>query len=62
VGPPGKSRKVFFLDGEDTFMVSENDTIRGRYKIIRLGVMDAEVEDTVTKHRETIKIVPEVDP
>jgi hypothetical protein len=62
VGQPGKERKVFFLDGEDSFMVAENDMIRGRYKIIHLGVLDAEVEDTVTKHRETIKIVPEIDP
>ncbi len=62
VGAPGKDRKVFFLDGEDTFMVAENDMIRGRYKILHLGVLDAEVEDTVTKNRQTIKIVPEVDP
>jgi hypothetical protein len=62
VGPPGSTRKVFFLDGEDTFMVGENDVIRNRYKIIHLGVLDAEVEDTVTKNRQTIKIVPEVDP
>jgi hypothetical protein len=61
-GPAGsKTRRAGFLDGEDIFVVSENDVIRNRYRIVRIGVLDAEVEDTVTKKRETIKIVPELD-
>jgi hypothetical protein len=35
--------------------------IANRYRIVRIGVSDAEVEDTVTKNRETIKLTPEND-
>src|ERR1700733_8010969 len=30
-------RKAFFLDGEDIVQAGENETIRNRYKIIRIG-------------------------
>jgi hypothetical protein len=61
ISPGSKQRRLFFLDGEDTFMVKENDLIRGRYKVLRIGMLDADVEDTVTNKKETIKIVPEMD-
>ena len=53
------SRKAFFLDGEDIVQAGENDTIRNRYKIVRIGVNSAEVEDTVAKNKQTLPLAEE---
>jgi len=55
-----RGRQAFFLDGEDILMAAENETVRSRYKIIRIGTADAEVEDTVSKSRQTLPIVAEI--
>ena len=39
-------RRAFFLDGEDIVIAGEGDTIKKRYKIVRIGVNSAVVEDT----------------
>ena len=56
----GGSRAAFFIDGEEIFIRGENDDlIRNRYKIIRIGVNSAVVEDTTDKHQETLRLVEE---
>lgn len=52
-------RKAFFLDGEDIVQAGENDTIRNRYKIIRIGVNSALVEDIVAKNQQTLPLADE---
>lgn len=39
-------KRAFFLDGEDIVIAAEGDTIKKRYKIVRIGVNSAVVEDT----------------
>jgi hypothetical protein len=53
------SRRAFFLDGEDIVQAGENETIRNRYKIIRIGVNSAVVEDLVAKNQQTLQMVEE---
>jgi len=53
-------RRAFFLDGDDIFTPAENETIKGRYKIIRIGVNSAVVEDTSTKNQQTLPLVEEL--
>ena len=53
------SRRAFFLDGEDIVQAGENDTIHNRYKIIRIGVNSAVVEDTVAKNQQTLPLAEE---
>jgi hypothetical protein len=55
----GGAKKAFFLDGEDIQIAGENDVIRNRYKIIRIGVNSAVVEDTTDKHQQTLPLVEE---
>jgi hypothetical protein len=56
----GGSRTAFFIDGEEIFIRGENDElIRNRYKIVRIGVNSAVVEDTTDKHQETLRLVEE---
>jgi len=52
-------RRAFFLDGEDIVQAGENETIRNRYKIIRIGVNSAVVEDTIAKNTQTLQLADE---
>jgi hypothetical protein len=56
----GGSRQAFFLDGDDIFVAGENDMIRNRYKIVRIGVNSAVVEDTTNKNQQTLPLVEEL--
>jgi hypothetical protein len=55
------TRRAFFLDGDDIYTAAENETVKGRYKIIRIGVNSAVVEDTTNKHEQTLPLVQESD-
>jgi hypothetical protein len=55
------TRRAFFLDGDDIYTAAENETVKGRYKIIRIGVNSAVVEDTTNKHQQTLPLVQESD-
>jgi hypothetical protein len=56
----GGLRQAFFLDGDDIFVAGENEMIRSRYKVIRIGVNSAVVEDTANKNQQTLPLVEEL--
>ena len=56
----GPSKRAFFLDGEDIIVAGENETIRNRYKVIRIGINSAVVEDTTNKNQQTLPLVEEL--
>jgi len=53
------ARRAFFLNGEDIVQAGENETIGNRYKILRIGVNSAIVEDTVSKNQQTLALADE---
>jgi hypothetical protein len=53
-------RRAFFLDGEDIFVAGENDLVKGRYRIVRIGVNSAVVEDVPNKNQQTLPLVEEL--
>ena len=55
----GGARRAFFLDGEDIFVAAENELVRNRYKIVRIGVNSAVVEDTTNQNQQTLPLVEE---
>jgi len=57
---PGAAKRAFFLDGEDIVVAGENDLIHNRFKIIRIGVNSAVVEDTTNKNQQTLPLVEEL--
>ena len=57
---PGAAKRAFFLDGEDIIVAGENDVIRNRFKIIRIGVNSAVVEDTTNKNQQTLPLIEEL--
>lgn len=58
----GSRLRALFVDGEDSFIAGENEMIRNRYRIVRIGTTSAEVEDTVAKDTQTLRIVERMDP
>ena len=57
--PRSGSRGGFFLDGEEIVVARENEVYKNRYKIIRVGVNSAVVEDTHNKNQQTLALVEE---
>lgn len=58
----GTDKRAFFLDGDDIVIATEGDMIKKRYKIIRIGINSATVEDTQFKsnNQQTLPLEAEV--
>jgi hypothetical protein len=46
--PNGTPRRAFFTDGDDIYIVSEGDTLLGRYRILRVGNSSLEFQEIST--------------
>jgi hypothetical protein len=57
--PRGGQKRAFFLDGENIVVAAEGDSIKGRYKVIRIGLANVVMEDTQFKQQQTLPIVPD---
>jgi hypothetical protein len=58
--PTGASAKTaFFLDGEDILIAKEGDTLKKRYKVVRIGVNSVVMEDTDSKRQQTLPLTEE---
>jgi hypothetical protein len=55
-------KRAFFLDGEDIVIAAEGDMIKKRYKIVRIGINSAVVEDTQFKsnNQQTLPLEAEL--
>lgn len=49
-------KTAFFLEGDDIHVVREGDTVKRRYRIVRIGVNSVVVEDTTTKSQQTLPL------
>jgi hypothetical protein len=56
----GGTKRAFFLDGDDIQVAGENELIKNRYKVIRIGVNSVVVEDTQNKHEQTLPLIEEL--
>jgi hypothetical protein len=56
------NKRAFFLDGDDIVIAGEGDTIKKRYKVIRIGINSAVVEDTQFKSnsQQTLPLETEI--
>jgi hypothetical protein len=52
-------RRAFFLVGDDIFVAAEGDVVKRRYKVVRIGVNSAVVEDTQLKNTQTLPLAEE---
>ena len=52
----GGTKRAFFLDGEEIHVAAEGEIIKKRYKVVRIGVSSAVVEDTEHQHQQTLPL------
>jgi hypothetical protein len=53
----GDGRKTaFFLDGDEILLATEGDTLKKRYKVVRISVNSVMMEDTVSKSQQSVPI------
>lgn len=55
--PNGTVRRAFFSDGEDVIIVSEGETLLGRFRILKVNNTDLEFEEMATGRRNTAPLV-----
>jgi hypothetical protein len=55
-------KRAFFLDGDDIVIAAEGDMVKKRYKIVRIGINSAVVEDTQFKsnNQQTLPLEAEL--
>jgi hypothetical protein len=57
VSPASQPKKrAFFMEGEEIHVALEGETIKKRYKIVRIGVNSAVVEDTQSGDQQTLPL------
>ena len=49
-------KTAFFMDGDDILIEAEGATFKGRYRLLRIGVNSAVVEDLQYKHEQTLPL------
>jgi hypothetical protein len=49
-------KTAFFMDGDDILLETEGVTFKGRYRLVRIGVNSAVVEDLQYKHEQTLPL------
>lgn len=52
-------KRAFFLDGDDIFVAAEGDVVKRRYKVVRIGINSAVVEDTQLNSTQTLPLAEE---
>ena len=53
-------RKVaFFLDGDEISVVGEGETVKKRYRVVRIGVNSVLMEDTESKRQQSLPLTEE---
>ena len=54
--PKFRTKRAFFLEGEEIHVASEGDTVKKRYKVVRIGVNSVVMEDTEFKSQQTLPL------
>jgi hypothetical protein len=49
-------KTAFFMDGDEILLETEGVTFKGRYRLVRIGVNNAVVEDIQYKHQQTLPL------
>jgi hypothetical protein len=58
--PGAPSKTAFFLDGEDILVAKEGDTLKRRYRVVRIGTNSVVMEDMDSKRQQTLPLTEEI--
>ncbi len=56
------SRRAFFNEGDDVYVVAVGETLLGRFRLVQLGNNTAEMEEVATGRRTTLTMTQEPGP
>ncbi len=54
--PDNSRRRAFFLDGEDVLIGGEGDIFKKRYKVVRIGLTSAVIQDMQYEAEQTLQL------
>ena len=49
-------KRAFFLDGDEIIIKAEGETVKGHFRVVRIGATSVVVEDTDSKRQQTVQI------
>ena len=52
-------KKAFFLDGDEISVAAEGDTVKKRYRVVRIGVNSVLMEDMESKRQQSLPLTEE---
>jgi len=52
-------KMAFFLDGDEISVAGEGDTVKKRYRVVRIGVNSVVMEDTESKRQQSLPLTEE---
>ncbi len=52
-------KRAFLLDGDNILMVQENQTVKQRYRIVKIALGTIEIEDLQGKNTQTLRLPPD---
>ena len=52
-------RSAYFLDGDDILIASEGETLKRRYKVVRISAGSVVLEDTESKRQQSVPLTQE---
>jgi len=52
-------RTAYFLDGDDILQAPEGATLKGRYRVVRIGLSSVTMEDVQVKRQQNLPLDPE---
>ncbi|HUI58377.1 MAG TPA: hypothetical protein VLY04_25565 [Bryobacteraceae bacterium] len=52
-------RTAYFLDGDDILQAGEGSTLKGRYRVVRIGLSSVTMEDVQVKRQQNLSLEPE---
>jgi hypothetical protein len=50
---------AFFLDGDDILIAFEGETLKRRYRVVRIGATSVLMEDVELKHQQPVPLAEE---
>jgi hypothetical protein len=57
--PNGTARRAFLTDGEEVLIVSEGDTLLGRFRVVKIGNANLDFEEIATGRRGSATLTEE---
>jgi hypothetical protein len=52
-------KTAYFLDGDEILLAGEGQTVKRRYRVVRIGPKSVLMEDTESKHQQTLPLAEE---